>query len=402
MTTEQRSDHSYNPVLDVDAHEMVPSFMWRDIFGDAAGDIADLNCQRFSGMAENSLQGTGEESDTTEICDDTVWNVKGVVAPSAIDLDRRPAVLDQMGVERQLVFPTFALMAFYLMCEPRPHDFLGYDPALVGDPYDLGQRAIVDHNEWAARVTARSSERVRPVGIVLTESIDAMVESAEHLISEGIRAIMVPTGAPPAGTSPADRALDPFWSVLAANDVPFCLHIGPERPFFASHDWGANVDVFVPSGQSSIEFPVQPLYASMFHYPIEVWLSSMILGGVLERHPALRVGAIEVGAYWLGPLAARLEIWFEEFSRRLSPSLSRRPTEVLAEHVRVTPFHFEPLLDYVEQCPDLIDCYAYATDFPHREGGTDSLRIQHGKIASCGSDIVSKFFYSNGELLLPA
>ena len=47
--------------------------------------------------------------DTAPINAETVWTTKGPGAPSAADLRRRPQVLDEMGVRRQLVSPGFAL-----------------------------------------------------------------------------------------------------------------------------------------------------------------------------------------------------------------------------------------------------------------------------------------------------
>src|SRR5258708_19280735 len=46
-------------------------------------------------------------------------------------------------------------------------------------------------------------------------------------------------------------------------------------------------------------FPYTTLFRSHF-------ISMLVLGGVFERFPSLRFGAIEVGGGWLGPLAERL------------------------------------------------------------------------------------------------
>src|SRR3546814_14647159 len=49
------------------------------------------------------------------ISDENVWTVKGVAAPGAVDMGRRIAVMDQMGIARQLIFPTFGLLAMWLI-----------------------------------------------------------------------------------------------------------------------------------------------------------------------------------------------------------------------------------------------------------------------------------------------
>ena len=40
-------------------------------------------------------------------------------------------------------------------------------------------------------------------------------------------------------------------------------------------------------------------------------LGAMVTGGVLERHPTLRVGAIEYAAHWIGPMASNLDLWHD-------------------------------------------------------------------------------------------
>ena len=39
----------------------------------------------------------------------------------------------------------------------------------------------------------------------------------------------------------------------------------------------------------------------------------MVIGGVFERHPRLRMGIIECGATWLGPLVERIEMFWDYY-----------------------------------------------------------------------------------------
>src|SRR3546814_18420957 len=54
-------------------------------------------------------------NDELPISDENVWTVKGGAAPGAVDMGRRIAVMDQMGIARQLIFPTFGLLAMWLI-----------------------------------------------------------------------------------------------------------------------------------------------------------------------------------------------------------------------------------------------------------------------------------------------
>jgi predicted TIM-barrel fold metal-dependent hydrolase len=306
-----------------------------------------------------------------------------------------------MGIDRQLVFPTFGLMCLLLLLDPNAHEFLGFDPNKL-DRRRLGLEGIEAHNRWAVQTTKSTSARARPVGIVVTESIDAMMQQTQKLLAEGVRALMIPANVPPLGASPAAPALDPFWRLAADADVPVTLHLGTEFGFLASPRWSANVEAFHPSDKSTIEFTIEPHRAVTVHYSAENFLAAMVLGGVFERHPRLRFGAIELSASWIGPLAERLDMWVDrEFRSRFAKLLSMRPSEYIARNVRVTPFPFEPIAWYLERHPDLASVYCYSTDYPHFEGGKDSKRVFAEALSGVSADLRDQFFFKNATLLLP-
>ncbi|GAA5063628.1 putative TIM-barrel fold metal-dependent hydrolase [Thermocatellispora tengchongensis] len=390
-------------IVDVDSHEMAPLELWGEVFGEEiARRVNEVGFEIHTRARANSLSVPGLTGDTTPITQETVWRLKGATAPSAIDLRRRPDVLDEMGITRQLVFPTFGLFALLLVNDPNAHVWLGFDPSRV-DAGELGRMGVAAHNDWAAGITKSTSDRIRPVGIVLTDtSVESMVEQARSAIERGIRALMIPANIAPAGTSPANPELDPFWSLVAEADVPVTIHLGTDFGFLSSSAWSKGVEVFHPSDKSSIELPIEPYRATTIHFCAENMISTMVLGGVFERHPALRFGAIEFAAGWMGPLAERLDCWAEsQFRSRLAGTLSMRPSEYIARNVRVTPFYFEPIARYFERHRDLWSVYCYATDYPHVEGGKDSRAVMEAALASLPGSAREQFFARNGELLLP-
>lgn len=391
--------------IDVDSHEMIPMHMWGEVFGEAASEFVAL-LQRAEAMkserAENSLVRPDIVSDSVEANLENVWSIRGPGAPSAVDLGRRTEVLDVMGVERQLVYPTFGLVGVFLRYHPNAHTHMGYDPEGV-DRQALGSAAIRAHNDWCVNTMMETwGDRVRPVAILEADSLEQMMTDTENLLSRGVRAFMLPNGMPPAGLSPADRALDPFYRLLASAAVPLTFHIGAEFSLLASQSWGANVPEFVPSIGSSLEFPIQPFWASTMHFASDNFLTAMVLGGVFERHPDLRCGSIEVGASWIGPLADRLDVWAKEFHRRFDGALTMKPSQYINRNVRVAPFHFEDVASYFERYPNVSDVYCFATDFPHREGGRWAKQTFAENLRAAPPEIRQKFFIDNGQWLLPA
>jgi predicted TIM-barrel fold metal-dependent hydrolase len=404
MSDEVTTVDSLTDCVDVDAHEMIPMHMWAEAFGEGGQLFLDLcaNAKYFGEAGENSLRRNELVADDVEISQDTVWGVRGADAPSSIDLHRREQVLDEMGVQRQLVFPTFALAGLMIALNSEAHLYFGYDPEGV-DRADVGRRVVRAHNDWCAKmIKDLGGDRIRPVGVIQTDSLEQMMRDGEDIIASGIRCVQMPNGAPPAGTSPGDATLDPFWAMFAAANVPLTTHIGTEFPLFASNSWDQGVPQFVSAHNSSLEFHLQPYWGATVNIASENFLTAMILGGVFERHPTLRFGAIEVGAQWVGPLAERLDLWATEFKKRLDPYLTMKPSEYMNRNLRVSPFHFEDVGSYFDRYPQVSDVYSFSTDFPHREGGKWSKQTYQQKLVGHSPDIARKFFHDNGLLLLPS
>jgi predicted TIM-barrel fold metal-dependent hydrolase len=388
---------------DVDSHEMLPFHMWPEVFGEAGERFVNTcsNMTILDEAAENSLRRNDLSDDAGDINADTVWGIRGPSAPSAIDLRRRAEVMDVMGVGKTLVFPTFALCGQILVYNPIAHLIMGYDPDTV-DRVEMGKAVIRAHNDWAIRTMRELGDnRVRPVGLLVSDTVDELIADAQHLIDNGIKAIQLANGVPPAGLSPAHAALDPFWKLLSDSDIPFTMHLGTESPLFASNAWSEDVPLFAQSINSTAEFVLQPYWGATVHVATENFLTAMILGGVLERHPHLRVGSIEVGAQWVGPLAERLDLWAHEFRRRYDGVLSLKPSQYMNRQVRANPFHFEDVTMYFERFTDLQDVYCFSTDYPHREGGYHAKQTFRRKLAGFDDAVIRKFFIENGELLLP-
>lgn len=102
-------------------------------------------------------------------------------------------------------------------------------------------------------------------------------------------------------------------------------------------------------------------------------VTSMIVEGVFERFPTLKLVSVENGFGWLPSLMWRLDAAYELFSAEV-PHLSRRPSEYVRGHVYLAtqpmeeprdPRHFEALL---EHCPELAEQLVFASDYPHWDG----------------------------------
>lgn len=388
---------------DVDSHEMIPGPLLEGVLGQP-GRIMGKILEASDQMTADNMHQPDVVGDTKEIDPEDIWRVKGPSAPSAIDLGRRAEVLDVMGIERQLVFPTTAIAALFIgeMEDIAYQMRFGSDLSVfegVSRP-EFAKSFVRAYNDWVIDNAVLADGRVRLVGIVTTSrNLEEMIGMARRLVEAGVRAVYLQADVPPGGVSPANKALDPLWRLLEENDVAMTLHIGTE---FAFLDPGWMIaDEFADLFQSP-EIPnVNIQMFSTVHMAIDNYLSAMILGGVFERFPRLRVGVLEVGGHWVGSAARRMDMYIDVFPRAAAAKYPLKPSEYIARNIRVSPFNFEPIDRYIRDDPGLVDVFCYSTDYPHVEGTKDSMKNMRAKVEPLGEQITTKFFRTNAEWLLP-
>jgi predicted TIM-barrel fold metal-dependent hydrolase len=339
------------------------------------------------------------DGDTTAIDAESVWTVKGPRAPGSTDMRRREQVLDAIGVARQLVFPTAVGLHGAMLRTGSAERLYTAPPGM--DVKEYSQRLFHAHNEWVVRAGS-ASPRLRIVAVLQAASIDELMRETSSLIDRGVRAIQVLSAEPLAGRSPAHDELDPFYELLARNDVALLLHVGGDGGFLATEEWGDAP--FFDGYRQGLELSLSPYWTATFHLAAQNYLATMVTGGVFARHPDLRFGAIELTGHWIGPLARMLDMWWSNgiltVRGQQDARLPERPSDYIRRNVRVSVFDFEPVDEYF-QMYDLDDVYCFATDFPHVEGGKDPMDRLIAKLEPLGHEVIEKFFVRNGELLLP-
>jgi predicted TIM-barrel fold metal-dependent hydrolase len=357
-------------IIDLDSHLQVAASQWGEVFGEATARMgAPFIGNKFF-----------DEFVEPERSMETIWNTKGSAAPGAATPEGRLATMDLMGIERQLIFPQVLLAI----------------PAWSAHP--SAGMVLREYNDAVLRWTKAGKGRLRPTALLNLTTIEGAIAEAERVIDGGARAVFIQDGIAPGGFSPAAPEVDPLWGLLAKAHVPVTFHIGGQQKFFGSEVW-PEADLLRPGSFSTGE-PVGPHMLATMQLSVQNYLTCMIYGGVFDRHPGLRVGVIELGAMWAGPFVDLLEDRMQ-MSRRLRAGLKRRPSEVFADQIRVTPFFWERTARQIERY-GMPEVYAFSTDFPHPEGGTDPIGRMAADITPMGPDAVEAFFVRNASLLLPA
>jgi predicted TIM-barrel fold metal-dependent hydrolase len=392
-------------IVDIDSHEHMPAQVWAEHFGEIAGPLAEIMMST-PPTNPNHANVQGYAGDVRELSEETLWTTKGPSSPGAVDMHRRLQVIDMMKVDRQLMFPT-SIGLWGTALAACPEDLPLYKR--FGDKsYDYAKKLFAANNDWALGA-AKVSPRIRPVTPVYGDTPEELISVTKDLIDKGSRAILMVSSRLPGGVSPANEALDPFYAMLAEAKVPMTLHIGGELFFFRSSRWGEAkaFEGFKVNEETSMD----PWRLSVLHLAPQNFVATMITGGVFDRHPTLRMGIVEYGAHWVGPMAEMLDLWHDNNNSiglrqfadgSVSRKLPMRPSEYLARNVRVAPFDFEPVGKYIERHRNLEDIYCFASDYPHVEGGKSPLNDFTDSLAPLGDSVLEKFFVQNGSLLLPA
>ncbi len=375
-------------MLDADSHLMeLPDFLSahadpavRDRIPPVSFSSGGKIKERLDHYAATRCHDGGEVDGQVALGDRLLTGAKGYEAMGAFDTDERSIALDQLGFERQFVFATFS-------------PGVVFDARLDGEVAAGAARA---HNRAMAEFCA-DEPRLIGVGATALDDVDAAVAEVGHIVELGLGAVWIPHRAP-GGRSPGHDDLDRFWSTVADAGIPALLHVGGNPlqidPAFMNTgrpvpgDWlggGENV-----RGKDMIGL----------HHAAEMFVGTMVLDGVLERHRTLRVGVVELGAGWVPAMLRRLDqiadIW-----KRSEPdlaALSRPPSQQLTEQAGFTPYPFEDVGAMIRDSN--ADLYLFSSDYPHIEGGRDPLGRFTTSLRGMGDEVHAKFYAGNMRRLL--
>jgi predicted TIM-barrel fold metal-dependent hydrolase len=217
------------------------------------------------------------------------------------------------------------------------------------------------HNPYAARAMAAAvndwllAEWLEPEPLLAGSVVVAAAQpelAAEEIDRVGGRPEFVQVLLPVRSGLPyGTRHYAPVFDAAARHGLAVCLHFGgaPGNP---------------PTGSGWPSHYLEEV-AGM-PVVLQSQLMSMIVEGVFAERPDLRVVAAECGFAWLPPFLWRLDKEWRGLRREI-PWVDRLPSELVAEHVRLTVVPADVPADRVEAVLDRLpgDVLLGASDYPH-------------------------------------
>ena len=153
-----------------------------------------------------------------------------------------------------------------------------------------------------------------------------------------------------------DPDLEPVWAAANEADLPIMYHgFTIESPYFPGYrDVWENPAMSRCAGQT---------------WGGQRFLSFMLMGGMLDRHPRLRVATLECGHGWLPHWLVRLTRQIDYVRGSVSPTLQHTPVEYAQMGRVFCGIDFSEGIELTRAVIDLLGDHVlmFESDYPHPE-----------------------------------
>jgi predicted TIM-barrel fold metal-dependent hydrolase len=206
------------------------------------------------------------------------------------------------------------------------------------------------YNDWLFDFCEKDRARLFGAGMISIYDVNDAVEETHRAVEDlDFRAVFLRSNIVN-GKNWHDVYYEPLWNTLEKLDIPIGFHeaSGSRGRQSAEH--------FEPN------FGLRRIYAQPFEQMLG--LGSFLCGGILERHPKLRVAFLEANCSWAPWLLWRMDEGYEREGDVFMPDLTMAPSEYFRRQcfVSVEPDEAPAryLIDYLGS-----EQIVFSTDYPH-------------------------------------
>jgi predicted TIM-barrel fold metal-dependent hydrolase len=211
----------------------------------------------------------------------------------------RLALMDELGIDRALMFPTLASLV---------EERMKNDPEMIH---------VVIHalNEWMHETwTFDYEDRIFATPVITLPIVDKALEEVEWVLERGAKAVLIRPAPVPGlrgSRSPGLPEFDPVWKRLSDAGVVVGMHASDSGYSEYINAWEPQSEM-LPFQLSAFKMVAQG------KRPIEDTMTAMVCHGALSRFPDLKVACVENGANWVGHLLTALADIYRKIPRTSS------------------------------------------------------------------------------------
>lgn len=215
------------------------------------------------------------------------------------------------------------------------------------------------YNRWLADFVAQAPHRHIGLAYLPLWDVDAAIAELQWARDVGLRGVNFPAMRDGELPEYNRRSWEPFWAACAELGMPLVTHVGG----------GTNARY---TGLESVA--LMQLESAGFLSQRAVWW--MILAGVFERHPDLKLVITETPGNWFPQKAAELDALYDFYdSKRAEPlnqallaQVPKRPSEYMARNVFFGASFASPHEVQEAVAHGTASQLLWGSDYPHLEG----------------------------------
>ncbi len=273
-----------------------------------------------------------------------IWSLEEVCL-GAYDTNARLKVLDESGIEHQVLFPNAIGLG-------------GQDLGKGKDPI-LKRLCVEIYNDAAIDLQNSSKMRFLPMPVMPAWDVDLCVKETERMAKAGMRGVNM-TSDPQdlGGPDLASPKWDPLWEVCEDLQMPVHFHIGASitaMNFYGQYFWPSQDEYVKPA-----------IGGSMLFIGNARVLINTVYAGIFDRFPKLRMVSVESGIGWIPFMNETMDYELWENAPAQFKALKRKPSEYFKDHWHAT-YWFERAQGNLQAVVDAVgeDNILFSTDYPH-------------------------------------
>jgi len=168
--------------------------------------------------------------------------------------------------------------------------------SIADEPF---QRAIFrSYNAWLQEFCSHNPERLIGLAILSILDIEHAVADIGEYSKAGFRGVQIPTRIKDSGYYEAKY--EPMWAALEETGMIVNVHTSATQGVARKHY----------EGPRDVDPKKQSLGLANKQAPAQQFLGNLILSGVFDRHPRLKVVCAEFDVGWVANLVQQVDYWF--------------------------------------------------------------------------------------------